>query len=131
MSESNTHEQRPDAELMQYSTDLCYYLNRFVGEEKFSYILQKLEPHLTEDEKAELNTFYIDPITHEVMDIPVLLNDVFYDLDTLLKLPRKETPVAREPFEYKDIESSGGRKADLLSAFIERVSKRLSEENEA
>jgi|GEM_PF-3901669 len=125
MDNEQLHDKRPDDELGKYSQSLREYVQHLEGKEKFSYQIKELLPHMTESEKAELNSFYLDPITYEVMDIPVLLNEIYYDLDTLLNLPRRETPVAREPFEYHHIEPAKEHKADLLLNLIERVKNRI------
>lgn len=124
------HGQRAAEELAGFSSELKAYVNGFEGQEKFSHQIAMLEPLLSDAEKAELNSLYLDPITYEVMDIPVLLNEVYYDLDTLLNLPSQETPIAREPFEYHQIELANIHKADLLKEFIARVKQRIDEGEE-
>lgn len=86
---------RPNPQMNQLSEATTSFLQRLDDKVKFSETLTILE--LSEAEKLAFNEF-LDPITHVVMDNPVLLNDRCYDLSTIERLPVNASGYRKDPY---------------------------------
>jgi hypothetical protein len=92
-----------------YSTHLNSYLKSRIGKETFPQKIASLikrlsdkSDKLTNDDLKELKKF-IDPITCELIAIPVSLNEKIYDLSTLNKI--NKDPYTGEVFTPPEIQS--------------------------
>lgn len=105
--------------LDDYSPAMKMYLNMFEGKEKNTEKLKGLQ--LSEDDERSLKN-YLDPITFEVINIPVTLNECLYDLDTLLKIYHKDKkdPYNKQEFALRDIQTAR-RDADALRIIIQEI----------
>ena len=89
------------------------YLETLIGTPKYSARLGEL----TKFEEETLDKF-MDPITSELIDIPVKLNEKLYDLKTLLQLLEKgngqaNDPMTRLEFKYNNIHSAFAENNEL------------------
>ncbi len=116
------HTKRPEDELSRYRKHLRDYVESFCGKVKFTEQLKRLK--LTPSEQKELEDKYLDPMTFEVMDIPVSVHEIYYDLDTLLRLSTPVTPTGA--FDYHDIQVARIHKMAPLKKFIEDVKARIA-----
>ncbi len=83
------------------SPDIKTYIATFKGKEKHTEILKGLS--LSEDEKKLLDP-HRDPITNEVMNIPVMLGDEFYDFNNLLEQAKNNSgPFKGKKFNLHNI----------------------------
>lgn len=100
-----------------YSNNTRIYLESLKGKPSIS--MQIADLNLTSNEKELFNDF-IDPISKAYIEIPVLLNENYYNLNSLLDLHEKIDPVSKEIFTFAEIQPA--RK--LLAQFdtiIEKV----------
>jgi hypothetical protein len=88
-----------------YSPSTKAYINSFKDKEKNIDALNGLQ--LSEDEEKLLEN-YCDPITADVINIPVILNERLYDLDTLIKIQQRDKldPYTKYEFTLRDIQPS-------------------------
>jgi len=83
--------------LNNFSAATTSYIERASNVDLLNRII-KLQ--LTEEEASKFEKFK-DFITNEYMNIPVILNDIFYDLETLLKLSAKSDGERKDPVNWK------------------------------
>jgi hypothetical protein len=110
-----------DAE--KYSKSLQKYLKTFNEKESFKAQINSLA--LTEREKETVEAEFSDPVTFDIMDIPVSLNEKFYDLSTLAQL--EKDPFTREDFNQLEIQS-GRQITNRMEDFIKIVRARIASE---
>ena len=98
-----TVEEKPNSNLNDYSPATKAYLDSFKDKKKNSDILKGLK--LSEEEEKLLED-YCDPITSDVMNIPVILNERTYDLEILLEIQKKDKldPFNKYEFTFRDIQ---------------------------
>lgn len=82
------------------------YVESFRNRRKNSEVVDEM--HLNVEEEGRFRD-YIDPITLMVMDVPVRLEEDYFDLDSLLKLPidgdgARTNPLNRHKFYARDIQ---------------------------
>jgi len=85
------------------------------------------ELNLTDEEK-ELFSSFEDPITMDYIGIPVDINEVYYDISTVLKWKFKD-PQSREPYESSDVRSGRRLVNDLYKA-VETLKKQREEKEQ-
>lgn len=105
--------------LDDYSPSTKAYLNSFKDKEKNTDVLKGLK--LSEQEEQLLRN-YCDPISLDVIDIPVILNEHLYDLDTLLEIQKKDKldPLNRYEFTLRDIQPAR-KDAESLQKIIQQI----------
>lgn len=97
----------------RYSPALQLYIDTFRNKPTFK---SQIEALLTAEERAaELPDEFLDPITLEVMNIPVILNGRTYDLKTLERLAHSDPrdPFTRAPFSQNDIQENSSRANEI------------------
>jgi len=101
------------------------YIKTFNNKPTFQAQLDELD--LTESEQKEVDDKFTCHVLFGVMNIPVSLNENFYDLSSLKNL--KVDPLNGEPFIPQEIQSSRS-KVNEMNAFIEDVTSRISNESQ-
>lgn len=115
-------------DLSAYSAATSDYISSLLEKPKLCDLLQDIQ--LTVDETELLQEFW-DPITFEYINIPVMLNERVYDLDTLLRIFEKDRldPFTHYKFILRDIQPA--RKfIELFTKTVEQIKQsHHSEEN--
>jgi hypothetical protein len=97
------------------------YIKTFSGKDKHSEIIQEFT--LNEDDKKELDKLS-DPITYNIIDIPVRFNDNVYDLESLKNLPKtngkRQDPLTNYQFELRDLQPARDI-AENIRAFLKKL----------
>lgn len=102
-----------------YSFKTLMYINSFTKRVPYSEILN--EDQLSADLRKEIENF-CDPISFEIMDIPVQLNGRCYNLSTLLEIHENgssQDPFTREKFDLCHILPATKMNEDIMD-FISR-----------
>ena len=108
----------------QYSPHTQAYIDSFANKQSFQSQLDELS--LTEEEQEEVKSKFECVISQDIMNVPVLLNDNFYNLSSLKDVTKD--PATRELFIPRDIQS-GRSKMHEMNAFIEKVTARIESES--
>lgn len=121
---SNNPSNTKSNSLNNYSQPTKAYIDSFKDKEKNTDMLKDLK--LLEDEK-NLFEKYSDPITNDVINIPVILNERLYDLNTLTEIQQrdKQDPFTRIEFFLRDIQPSR-KNAEKLQKIISQIKERTS-----
>jgi hypothetical protein len=92
--------------------------------EKVPYSTQIKDLHLTEEEELKFKN-YLDPITHNYINIPVRLNERLYDLETLIKCfdENKKDPFNNITFKLEQIATDRESK-DNIQKLINSIQKK-------
>lgn len=107
------------------------YIQSFEGKIPYSEQIKKLQ--LTDRELLRFEK-YLDPVTHNIIDIPVKLNDHVYDLSTIYQLgcdKKLKDPFNNIPFELSEVASDRDT-SEQIQALIRHIHKRkMSADNES
>jgi hypothetical protein len=97
---------KSDIDLNPYSKHMQGYLATFKDKIPLSKRIEEVLQSVPEAEERFAE--FIDPITESYMDIPVSLNEKYYNLDTLRTwhAQNKGDPLTREPFTLGEIQSA-------------------------
>ncbi len=111
MRNSNIAENKPLDAFSKYTQD---YVDSFASKKSHSAMISEMK--LTESEQKLLEKF-CDPITGEIMDIPVILNERVYNLLTLQTILTgdKKDPFNRMEFSLRDIQSARSVEEEIRS----------------
>jgi hypothetical protein len=109
-----------DEFISQCSKPVREYINSSQLNKRIGERISELK--LTNEEEALFEKF-VDPITQEYINIPVDINEVYYDISTVLKWKFKD-PQSREPYESSDVRSGRRLVNDLDQAIETLRSKR-------
>ena len=97
------------------------HLNNLSRNEKMSAIFNALKCNRNEE---RLFDKFLDPITMEIMDQPVKLNDVVYDYSTLIQLPIDDKGFRTDPLSRFQFSLSNlGPARELVNEFHDTVAK--------
>jgi hypothetical protein len=88
----------------QYSKHMQNYIATFENKELLSKRIEKVLQLMPEAEERFAKL--VDPISEDYMDIPVSLNEVFYNLNTLASNQAKRDPFTQELFALTEIQSA-------------------------
>jgi hypothetical protein len=86
------------------------------------------ELNLTDEEAKDFEEF-VDPITEDYMAIPVMLNEKYYDLSTLLRMKRQD-PTSREAYNPLELQSGRNLINKLEAAITSHTQKRVAQNAE-
>lgn len=105
-----------------YSPSTKDYIESFKYNEKNTDLIKKLDLTMEEENLLEK---YCDPITLDIINIPVILNERIYDLNTLLDIHKnnKEDPFNKYKFILRDIQSDR-KTAEEIKEIIQQIVKK-------
>ena len=104
MNSSSSADEPEESNLISQCSKLVQaYIEATQLKERMSDKINAL--NVTEEEKPLFEQFE-DPISYDYMDVPVSLNETYYDISTLIKWKRKD-PLTRA--EYNPLELQSGR----------------------
>lgn len=105
--------------LNNYSPSMQAYLNSFQNKEKNTDKLKNISLSNAENELLEA---YLDPISNEIINIPVQLNERLYDLDTLLDIQRKnkKDPFNNYEFTLRDIQPAR-KESQAIQTIVQQI----------
>jgi hypothetical protein len=105
--------------LDDYSPATKAYIDSFKDKKQNTSRLKKLK--LSDNDEKFLED-YLDPITANIINIPVMLNERLYDLDTLLMIQKKDKldPFNKYEFTLRDIQPNR-KAAEFLQKIVQQI----------
>jgi hypothetical protein len=93
-----------EAERNELSDNMLRYMDTFSGMNTFKAIVDELD--FSSKKKTLHLALFLDPVTHEVMNIPVMLNERVFDLKSLLNILDRsgKDPFTNNAFTQSDIQ---------------------------